>query len=220
MYFHSCSGYSVGLDRLSCSIATLGFCSGSRCGPKSRMSIAARRLAGDAPRLSLRLPSHQPRHSGRCRHRRHQPRRHRQIAQPIRSTVPSTQRTRGQIPRKSGVAMCTTAVVCCHPSRFRCLRCLRHLQIPTIAQTVLQTGRPAGVWARRVGAAKCMAKVAPARATDAQQSPGRWPLNTIAMQVSQIGWWVGQFQRKHGAARTLARAAHQQPEVARERVTT
>lgn len=165
-FFPSCSGCFVDLDRLSCSIATLAFCNGSCSGRRSSSSTVARRWAGAAPRSRQR-------HSPRCRPHRHQrrhPRCHRRTVQSIHSTVPSTQRTHGLTQRRGGVAKCTTVVVSCHQSSRQC--CLRShrrcdpLPILTIAQTVLPIGRLVGVWARNIGAARCTARAALARAMD------------------------------------------------------
>lgn len=160
--FPSYSGCFADLDRLSCSIARLAFCSGSCSGHRSSSSTAAPQRAGAAPPHSRRRLCQ---HSGRPQ-RRH-PHRHRPMVQSIHSTVPSTQRTPGPMLRKSGVAACTTVVVscsrpCCHRSRRSCV-----LQpILTIVLPALPTGRLVGVLARSTGAAKCTAKAAMARAPD------------------------------------------------------
>merc|ERR1712012_661665 len=79
--------------------------------------------------------------------------------------------------------------------------------VMTIAPMDTLTGRWAGLWERRHGAAKFMGKDAPARLA-VQQHPNR----TIALQVLPTGCPVGALARRRGVARTRARAAHQQQE--------
>merc|ERR1712203_1079202 len=86
----------------------------------------------------------------------------------------------------------------------------------TTALMASPTGRRAGRWARRHGAAGSMARAAPARATAARQS-APLPHPTTATQASRTGWLAGACRRSNGAARMQARAAHQQTEVALER---
>jgi len=151
------------------------------------------------------------------------------------STALSIQRTPGRQTRRPGAAAFTTAVA--HPqrllrclsrclrrclrrcrclSRCRCLRlnrlCQRGLQILTIALMASQTGRLAGQFQRKSGAAGFTARAVPTREAGARHllSP------TTAMRDSPIGRRVGVSRRRRGAVPTRAKAALQQPEDALE----
>merc|ERR1712122_29107 len=67
------------------------------------------------------------------------------------------------------------------------------------------TGRWAGLWERRRGVAKFMARDALVRLV-----VQRHPSPTIALQDMPTGCLVGALARRLGVARTRARAAHQQ----------
>merc|ERR1712241_1402883 len=103
----------------------------------------------------------------------------------------------GRKPRRPGAAMCTTRLSC--PQR------LHRQQTRTIALTGIRIGRPAGQWARRNGAAECMAKVAPGPV--AAVLPHHRPLT--AKPDSQIGWLDGASRKRRGVAKMSVKVAHQ-----------
>lgn len=177
-------GYCQELPLLCHTIAKLASKCGRARGPRRSSSSVVRLWVGAVrPRLfqRSRRRCHQL-HSPRRRQRR--PPHHRQphlllhLAQLIHSTALSMQRILGQLIRKSGAAgfIIAAAHRPLRPSRFfhrcsrffnqcsrlfrRCSRHCRHdLQIPTIATTVLPTGRPDGLSGKRSGAAGSMARV-------------------------------------------------------------
>merc|ERR1712127_985133 len=66
----------------------------------------------------------------------------------------------------------------------------------TIVRTVLQIGKPVGRSAKKLGAAKCMERVAHQQ----QVVVGPHLYLTIATLALQIGWQAGVWPRKPGAA--------------------
>merc|ERR1712129_131108 len=80
---------------------------------------------------------------------------------------------------------------------------LQGLQTRTIALMALPIGWPAGLWARKHGAAKCMGRVALEQLVVVQH-----PRPMIAMQDLPIGWLDGLWPRRRGVASMVGKVAH------------
>jgi len=79
---------------------------------------------------------------------------------------------------------------------------LRHLQIHTIVQTDIPTGRLVGVSIRRPGVVSITARVVPTKAVAGRR--------TIATLASGIGSTDGLWPRRHGAVSMSTRVAQQE----------
>jgi len=75
----------------------------------------------------------------------------------------------------------------------------------------MQIGNLGGVWARKHGVVRFMARVAQGR-LDVPQPPSRM----IVLQGMQTGWLAGVLLRRLGAAKMREKAAHQLLEVVLE----
>ena len=144
--------------------------SGTRDGPRRSKTFAAPRWAGVAPPLGDSLPCQRRRRPFHRRHSRRHRQRHRRHRHPrphrprphsrlplrdlwIRTIVQWVRMQAGTPPRRSGAAGSTTSVMGIRHSRHP-------PQIPTTASTALRTGRLAGLWPRKRGAAGFMARAA------------------------------------------------------------
>merc|ERR1712051_398160 len=100
-----------------------------------------------------------------------------------------------------------------HPQpRLSCPQPRPGLQIPTIAPMVLPIGWQVGRWARKLGVARCMARVAHSKGEGVVLR--RHPM--IATLDLQIGWRVGLWRRRRGVATIGVRVAPRQQEDVRD----